>query len=101
MCVSLGPVWVETIVFLRPAHGGWWLEAELVAGGGWLVVGGRWLVAGGWWLMASRWWQQGRRRMRRRRTGEEIIQHLTVVREQHSSAQKQQNRNSTQHRIIV
>ena len=81
------------------AHGGWWLEAEqLVAGGGWLVVGGRWLVAGGWWLMASRWWQQGKRR---RRTGEEIIQPLTVVREQHSSTQKQQNRNSTQHRIIV
>ena len=23
-----------------PAHGGWWLEAELVAGGGWLVVDG-------------------------------------------------------------
>ena len=76
------------------------MEAELVAGGGWLVVGGRWLVAGGWWLMASRWGQQGRRMMRRR-TGEKIIQPLTVVREQHSSTQKQQNRNSTQHRIIA
>ena len=27
--------------------GGWWLEAGLVAGGGWLVVGGRWLVVDG------------------------------------------------------